>query len=119
MSDIYEQHRNAFTNVSAAVVLHNGESVATIAFKFPRDGAGRLYVYIHWFGHPMVRGYASGFGYDKKSAACANAARKIKDDIAERDPGPRAAFLDAMWKDDGHSWDWHLEAAGFTVIRAV
>ena len=62
MSDIYEQHKAAFSNVSAFVIVKGGERVATIAFKFPRDGAGRLFAYVHWLGEEMIRGYASGGG---------------------------------------------------------
>ena len=73
MSSIYEQHAASFANVAAYVILCDGERVATIAFKFPRDGAGRLYAYVHWIGAEMVRGSANGYGYDKRSAACAAA----------------------------------------------
>ena len=38
MFDIYEKHQNAFANVSAHVIVKGGERVATIAFKFPKDG---------------------------------------------------------------------------------
>ena len=74
MSSIYELHDKAFRHVSAYVILLNGERVATVAIKFPADGAGRLYAYVHWIGTPMVRGFAGGYGYDKRSAACADAA---------------------------------------------
>lgn len=47
MAKIYDQHRAAFSNVSAYVITLDGEKVATIAIKFPRDGAGRLYAYVH------------------------------------------------------------------------
>lgn len=56
MTKIYEQHDAAFSRVSAYVVARNGERVATIAFKFPADGAGRLWAYVHWLGLEMVRG---------------------------------------------------------------
>lgn len=69
MSKIYDQHENAFNNVSAFVVTKDGERVATIAFKFPKDGAGRLWCYFHLIGLEMARGYAGGYGYDKRSAA--------------------------------------------------
>lgn len=59
-STVYQLHDKAFANVSAYVIAKDGERVATIAFKFPRDGAGRLYVYVHWFGLQMVRGWAGG-----------------------------------------------------------
>ena len=111
MSDIYDQHRAAFANVSAYVVLKDGERVATIAFKFPRDGAGRLYAYVHWIGVPMVRGFAGGYGYDKRTAACSSAAQRLD--------GVPHAFIDALWVDTGPTWDEQLRKAGFTVIQAV
>lgn len=76
MADIYEQHDAAFKRVSAFVIMSAGERVATVAIKFPADGAGRLYAYVHWLGNEMTRGQASGYGYDKRSAAIADAARK-------------------------------------------
>src|SRR4051812_8286161 len=80
MADIYDQHKAAFANVSAFVVLKDGERVATVAIKFPRDGAGRLYAYVHWIGLEMVRGSATGYGYDKRSAAVSSAAGKLAAD---------------------------------------
>mgnify|MGYP000855203912 CR=1 FL=1 len=127
MSKIYEQHTAAFANVSAYVVLKDGELVAKIAFKFPKDGAGRLYAYVHWLGSEMVRGSASGYGYDKRSAAVADAAHKVK--LDDREDGHRddygnavtdcAEFIDAVSKDGGKYWNDKLRDAGFTVIQAV
>lgn len=112
MSDIYEQHRAAFANVAAYVILDGaGERVATIAFKFPKDGAGRLYAYVHWLGSPMVRGFARGFGYDKRSAACSHAAIQIK--------GARDEFVLALQRGDSSTWDAELRREGFTVLQAV
>lgn len=120
MPDIYDQHRAAFAKVSAFVVLKDGERVATVAFKHPQDGAGRLYAYVHYFGTAMVRGFASGGGYDKCSAACNAAARKIKPgttpDTLQIDKGP---FVAALLADDGAYWHQHLERAGFKVLQAV
>lgn len=48
---IYDQHRKAFSNVSAYVVMAGEQRCATIAFKFPKDGAGRLYAYMHYHLH--------------------------------------------------------------------
>lgn len=113
MANIYDQHRAAFSNVSAYVILRKGERVATVAFKFPRDGAGRLYVYVHWLGVPMVRGFAGGYGYDKRSAAARNAAKKLGD-------GVPVEFRDALIAGDGCSnWDRELERAGYTIAQAV
>ena len=123
---IYDLHNKAFSRVSAFVILHEGAKVATIAFKFPADGAGRLYAYVHWLGEPMVRGFAGGYGYDKRSAACADAARKLTDpqeirlsETAQELGAPWTAFRDALLHDGGEHWNRRLEAAGFAVLQAV
>lgn len=116
--DIYDQHEAAFANVSAYVIMKGTDRVATIAFKFPRDGASRLYVYVHWIGAEMVRGHANGYGYDKRTAACANAARKLSH-TGKGDADALIDFSVAMQKDGGISWESALIAAGFTVLQAV
>ena len=78
MTNIYDLHTKAFSHVSAYVILKDGERVATIALKYPKDGAGRLYAYVHYIGLEMVRDYAGGYGYDKRSAAITRATAKIK-----------------------------------------
>ena len=122
MADIYEQHRAAFANVSAYVILRDGELVARIAFKFPKDGAGRLYAYVHWIGTEMVRGHASGGGYDKRTAACWSAmacAHRAKHPLSQELASQRGAFYSALALDRGPTWDDQLRTAGFTVIGAV
>lgn len=121
MSTIYDQHKAAFSQVAAFVIMKNGEKVATIALKFPKDGAGRLNAYVHWLGVEMTRGHASGFGYDKGSAAVANAARKISKEN-ERDGWNQEfqdLFIETLMKDDGMRWASRLEHAGFGVLQAV
>lgn len=124
MANIYDQHRAAFANVSAYVVLdHDGQRVATIAFKYPRDGAGRLYAYVHWIGTEMVRGWAAGGGYDKHSAACSDAMARAsngKHALHFAEPGSRmAAFFFALLASDGAYWNDHLRDADFQVVSAV
>ena len=122
---IYEQHAAAFKNVSAYIVTRNGERVATISIKFPKDGAGRLYAYTHWLGVEMVRGMAGGYGYDKKSAALADAARKFmkradaEESIRNHAINHLSGFLHALAKDDGLSWEANLRGAGFDILQAV
>lgn len=119
----YDQHDAAFRNVSAYVVLKDGARVATIALKFPKDGAGRLYAYVHWIGVPMVRGFASGYGYDKRTAAVVNAQRNImareEQDRAALATPEFAAFAKALETDGGEYFDRKLEQAGFTVLQAI
>lgn len=139
MPDIYDLHHKAFSRVSAYVITHNGEHVATIAFKFPSDGAGRLYAYVQWIGVPMVRGFDGGCGYDKSTAACASAVRKsaIVENVNAQVSARKAAlltaaapadaewlaqtqsFVDALSADRGPTWRTALERAGFTVWQAV
>jgi hypothetical protein len=133
-ASIYTQHRAAFANVAAFVVMSHhkrDDIVATVAFKYPRDGAGRLYAYVHWLGTPMERGHASGGGYDKHSAACASAAEKLAAALpstlyadgtphhGESDRTLYADFIQAMREDGGRRWDDALRAAGFVVRQAV
>lgn len=122
-ADIYALHDKAFNRVSAYVILDKaGEPVAKVAFKFPADGAGRLYAYVHWLGVPMVRGFAGGYGYDKRSAAVADAVEKA---IATIKPEPddvnlqRTTFFRVLRDDGGEYWDTRLRNAGFTVIQAI
>lgn len=122
MTAIYDQHDKAFANVSAFIVVKDGQQVAKIAFKFPRDGAGRLYAYVHWIGTEMVRGHAGGYGYDKRSAAVASATQKAIATIKpDRDDVnfDRATFFRVLSSDGGEHWDSKLRDAGFEVWQAV
>lgn len=91
--EIYDLHDKAFSNVAAYVLMNDGERseasplggtrkglapLATLSFKFPKDGAGRLWCYFHYIGAEMVRGYAGGYGYDKQTAAVESAITNIK-----------------------------------------
>lgn len=122
MQDIYAQHQSAFNRVSAFVILNGSDRVATVAIKFPADGAGRLYAYVHWFGAAMVRGFANGYGYDKRSAAVASAIAKIAcPGIGDSTYAARLAFdaFVSAFAQDGQDWTRALEQAGFTVLQAV
>jgi hypothetical protein len=100
--------------------MRNGERVATIAFKFPADGAGRLYAYVHWFGTAMVRGHAGGYGYDKRTAAVESALPCMKMTNGEFSGRElQQSFIDALRISNGHYFDRKLEHAGFTVLQAV
>lgn len=134
MATVYEQHRKAFERVSAYVIAHGADRVATIAIKYPADGAGRLYAYVHWIGVEMVRAYAGGYGYDKTGAALESAARKMPDELSkavqyanfkrgpipERDSALYRAFRAALIRGgDAGTWDRELRDAGFQVWGAV
>ncbi len=115
--EIYELHDKAFSRVSAFIIARDGEKVASVAIKFPADGAGRLYAYVHWVGLNMVRGHANGYGYDKRSAAVSVALCKIVPEGKASDM--LNAFLGATKDMDSQDWTRVLERAGFQVWQAV
>lgn len=139
--DIYDQHCAAFANVSAYVILdQEGKRVGTVAIKFPKAGAGRLYAYVHILGLPRVRGHANGYGYDKCSAAIASAATQVavptgnlpyRPDFAViGEPADEAeafhahrvqacVIRDTLLDDNGEDWSNRLRDSGFTVMQAV
>ena len=121
--DIYEQHQAAFKCVSAFIIAKNGERVAAVSIQFPKNGASRLYAYVHWLGVPMVRGWANGYGYDKRSAAVSDASGKMEfTDSRQVSPQTHEAhyvFRLALANCDGQDWTRALENAGFVVWQAV
>jgi hypothetical protein len=77
MSDICGQHRAAFAQVAAYVVLDSaGDRGDAVAIRYPTRGL-RLWAYVHVIGVEMVRGCAGGGGYDKASAPVAEAIGKV------------------------------------------
>ena len=72
----------------------------------------------------MVRAYAGGFGYDKRSAAAHAAVKRIpiNGDSDGRPTEETRATIVAMQtaiQDSGYDWSRELENAGFTVLQAV
>jgi hypothetical protein len=113
---IYNQHRNAFECVSAHVVLSaDGKLIARVAFKWSRT-SDRVWAYVHMTGAHMVRGFAEVGNYDKHSAAVSNAAAKIS---VAKQTEEQAAFVAALLRFDGGTWERFLREAGFTVHQAV
>lgn len=124
MPDIYEQHEKHFNLTKAFVVTDiTGERVATIAIKYPRDGAGRLYAYVHAIGIPMVRGSANGYGYDKRSAAIAHAIGQLKLRSNDEKNEPLATTVRRMLRAldgmDAGAWETQLRLHGLNVLQAV
>ena len=119
-ADIYTQHDKHFQNVKAFVITRDGKSVGTVSIKYPKDGAGRLYAYVHVHGSPMVRGMAGGYGYSKADAAISNAAHLMElDSDYSNQPEWFNAVKMALLPDNGTSWDRHLADADFTDFQAV
>lgn len=122
MTKIYEQHDKAFSHVSTYAILKDGVPVAKVALKFPKDGAGRLWAYVHWIGCEMVRSYAGGYGYDKRSAAVQNAGVAFQVSKAWSEKGMDAngiEFINALREMGGKDWTHALQDAGFVVFQTA
>lgn len=121
MSNIYEQFEAAFANVSAFYITDADDTrVGRICIKFPRDSTSRLYAYVHVYGSRMVRGSATGYGYNKRTAAVGDAAgnlRSNEDDAVT--PVHLAMWKAALMKDSGADWTRELEAAGYRVHQVI
>jgi hypothetical protein len=113
-ANVYAWHRKHTARTGAYAILQDGTHVASITIAYPKEGASRLYAYVHWIGTRMVRGSATGYGYDKRSAAMASAARAMTP-AAEYADIPDAFRL-ALVAGNAHGWAHMLREAGFTVL---
>lgn len=124
---IYKQHRAAFPNAEAYVVLRDNKQIATVALKLPREKDGRVYAFVQWIGLPMVRAYAEGdcnfLGPNNTTAAMSNAAYNMP--IAPTGlKGQGSDLFYSLFRGsilfvDERGWKDKLEANGFTVLRAL
>lgn len=120
----WNKFETAFAQVSSFVIL-DAESknvVAKIALKYPKDGAGRLSCYMHIVGTEVQIGTASGYGYDKRTAAIISAADKlIALDKHKIYTGKQGEFLSLLLdtKAQGGWQEVINEKNGFIVIQAI
>ena len=92
----------AFNRVAAYVILNPaGEICGTVKIQFPKDGAGRVTAILHEHGSAPQIGTASGYGYDKKSAALSG-----------------GVFAGITLVDSGTDWTRQLENNGYKVYQA-
>lgn len=114
--------------VSAYAITYKGEHVGLVAWKHPKDGAGRVYCYLHIFGFQMVRGQAAGFGYDKRGVSWVDALDYLADaESLEQGETPfaqaAATMIETLRGFDGAvGWEtmkYKLEDVGFQFLRAV
>jgi hypothetical protein len=87
---------------SAYVVMHGEKLCATIAIKYPRDGAATLIAQAVVEGK-LWEGRAGGYGYAKDNAAMAGLCIGGKVTLA----------------DNGIGWTEQLAQAGYRVIQAL
>lgn len=128
LKDIYKQHDNTFNLVSAYVILDKqGNRVATLAFKFPKDGAGRLNCFFHLIGVEMIKGFAGGYGYDKRSHAVSNAIKNLENTYNIQYGNKDFQNFDNIIKNlknafdkiGGENWDTVFHSLGYKIYQAV
>ncbi len=129
--EIRNWYRRAFRGVKAYAILDRTTAahVANVTIKYPEDGAGRVYVYLHVIGLPLVRGSATGGGYDKAAAAMERAAAAVKEPppekieqvyhcTADRHRRTIRAAMEDRSK-EGHIWQDRLQDVGYTVLPVI
>lgn len=82
MTTSYDKFDKHFALVSAWVIVNEqGDQVGKMAAKYPKDGMGKLYLYLHLHGSQMVQVSVSGCGFDKLSVAVQKAAEAYTNDL--------------------------------------
>ena len=102
MEKYHEINRLEHRRVSVYVILNGkGKICGTVKIQFPKDGAGKLTAILHEHGSAPQIGTASGYGYDKKSAALSG-----------------GVFGSVTLIDSGRDWTNQLRDGGYTVYQA-
>lgn len=121
MTKVYEQFDAATRSLSAYVIARAGQPVGKVVIKYGNAATA----FVQFYGYEMAKGRATGYGYDKSSAAVRDAARKLPAIIAA---DSRPDSLDTLAHEfaaaivnggEGNGWTRNLESAGFQVWSAL
>jgi hypothetical protein len=118
-TDICSKFDAAFRNVSAYALIFDGKAVGRVVVKY--GNAATAYVQV--WGVPMTTARATGYGYDKESAAVIDAIKRFSPSEAPADAAGALAWMRARstaaaWSGSAN-WRNALEAAGFTVATVI
>lgn len=124
MKSVYQKFESAFPNVSAYTILKDGEHVANITLKHPKDGVGRLQCFMHIPSTEMQNAFVSGCGYDKRSAAIHKTAKQYKEFIANNSKYKLKPSEDELLEllssyEASNGWSDELYRNGFNVINVI
>ena len=116
---IYSKFDAAFRNVSAYALIFDGRNVGRVVVKY--GNAATAYVQI--WGAPMATVRATGYGYDKESAAVIDAIKRFDPSEAPADAAGALAWMRARstaeaWR-GSTNWRNALAGAGFTVAAVI
>lgn len=116
---IYDKNAKHFELVRAyAIVNDKGEQVGLMNAKYPKDGMGKLYVYLHLFGSKMKVATASGCGYDKLGSALYKLAKTYSQDQEKELNQDEMDFLQALELCDSGFDHWATYGT-YKFLRAI
>jgi len=115
-TSVYDKHSKHFAQVSAYVIIDNeGNQKGTMSVKYPKDGMGKLYLYLHLHGSQMVQVSVSGWGFDKLSVAVQKAAEAYTTDLTFKNDRD---FIEAL-KFVNHDFDRFNKYGEYRFLQAV
>ena len=116
MTTVYDKFDKHFALVSAWVIANEqGEQVGKMAAKYPKDGMGKLYLYLHLYGSEMVQVSVSGCGFDKLSVAIQKAGEAYNKDLTFKNDRD---FIEAL-KQVNHDFSTWNKYGTYKFLQAV
>ena len=116
MTTVYDKQAKHFSKVSADVIIDNeGNQKGTMQVKYPNEGMGKLFLYLHLYGSTMVQVSVSGCGFDKLSVAIQKAAEAYTKDLTfkkDRD------FIEAL-KQINHDFERFNKYGEYRFLQAI
>ena len=118
-SNVYDQNAKHFALVRAYVIVNDkGEHVGLLNCKYPKDGMGKLYVYLHLFGSTMKVVSVSGCGYDKLGAALYKHSKTYQNEQENDLKHEVIEFLKALESCDS-GFDSYKTYGNYKFLRAI
>lgn len=115
-TSVYDKHSKHFAQVSAYVIIDNeGNQKGTMSVKYPKDGMGKLFLYLHLHGSQMVQVSVSGCGFDKLSVAVQKAAEAYTNDLTFKNDRD---FIEALKLVD-HDFDRFNKYGEYRFLQAI
>lgn len=118
-SNVYDQNAKHFALVKAyAIVNEQGEQVGLLNCKYPKDGMGKLYVYLHLFGSTMKVVTVSGCGFDKLGTALYKHSTTYQQEQENELKQDTIEFLKALESCDS-GFDSYKTYGNYNFFRAI
>ena len=116
MTTVYDKQAKHFSKVSADVIIDNeGNQKGTMQVKYPNEGMGKLFLYLHLYGSTMVQVSVSGCGFDKLSVAIQKAAEAYTKDLTFKNDRD---FIEAL-KQINHDFERFNKYGEYRFLQAI